>query len=87
MSMISKKSLLARHGAEASALIPIVAEPSAGQHDQNLASFIERLGGRNVRILAAGYISASVPVDAIDEIAQVARIELKPKKEPLRMAL
>ena len=82
--MSPKKSLSAQANAAASGLVSIIAEPYAEQRDEDVALLLEGLGAQNIRILASGYISASVPLGSIDQVEPVAHITLKSRKQPLQ---
>ena len=62
--------------------IPIVAEPLQGHSDSDVVKLLERLEASKIEVIVPSFISARIPLDAIEPLEAVARVSLKQRHSP-----
>jgi len=63
--------------------ISIVVEPDASHGDQEIVERLKASGATRIEVLAPGYISASLPVDNIEQLRGIGHLTLKRQKEAI----
>lgn len=62
--------------------VSVLAEPKPGFSDADVVEELRACGGRRVRVLAPGFISAHAVRSSLHRVAGVAHVHVKAEKQP-----
>lgn len=67
---------------DSKALLSVLIEPYEGRTEEEVVDKLKEYGGKEIEILAPGFISATATRDCIKKLEPLASVEVKPENLP-----